>query len=68
MADFRLDFIGNPFGSTGPHVHDLVVLFGLGDDTAVVLFLNGVNSLLAFSQDGFLLGGNQHVLEADGDA
>ncbi len=53
---------------TTPDVHDLVVALTLRDQTGGVLLFDLLDFLLGAGDDLVLLFGNQHVVDADGDA
>ena len=57
---------GNVLRGLGPDVHDLVVLFGTGDDAVPVLAFDVVHLGLGSGQDVLLAGGDGEVLHADG--
>ena len=60
--------IGDALGDAGPHLDDLVVALAVGDGAVEVLLLHGDDLLFGVAHDGVLGVGDDHVVEADGEA
>src|SRR5579863_4339678 len=62
------ELVGDSLGNLAPNVDHLVVAFAVGDRAVVILLLHLDNFLLGVFNELVLVSGNEHVINADGDA
>ncbi len=61
-------FVGNFFGDVSPDGDDFVVAFAVGDGAVEILLLHLDDFLLGVFDQIVFIAGNEHVVDADGDA